>query len=74
MDDNRGMTEAFWTSSVRAKAAIIESILELGYIFKHKGYEESKDMPDIISEMEKDLRDFKSENFKHKNRGQHPDT
>eukprot|EP00972_Heterocapsa_arctica_P104756 15437777-Heterocapsa_arctica.AAC.1 len=75
MDDNRGMKEVILDIiSVRTKAAIIESILGLGYIYKNNGYEELKDMPDIINEMETDLRDFKPENFKHKNRGQHPDT
>eukprot|EP00972_Heterocapsa_arctica_P068784 10165457-Heterocapsa_arctica.AAC.1 len=34
---------------------------------------ELKDMPDIINEMESDLRNFNTESFKHKIRGQHPD-
>eukprot|EP00972_Heterocapsa_arctica_P060531 8930096-Heterocapsa_arctica.AAC.1 len=69
MDGQRGMTEDILdTISVRTKAAIIYSILGLGYIFKHKGYEELKDMPDIINDMEKYLRNFQPENFKHKNR------
>eukprot|EP00972_Heterocapsa_arctica_P052602 7739444-Heterocapsa_arctica.AAC.1 len=59
MDDKRGMAEGIMDNiSVRTKAAIIESILGFGYMFKHKGYEELDDMPDIINEMEKDLRDF----------------
>eukprot|EP00972_Heterocapsa_arctica_P030053 4429585-Heterocapsa_arctica.AAC.1 len=30
-------------------------------------------MPDIINEMDIDLRNYSTENYKHKIRGQHPD-
>eukprot|EP00972_Heterocapsa_arctica_P009839 1448618-Heterocapsa_arctica.AAC.1 len=56
------------------KAAVIESILGLGYIVAKKGYKSLKDMPDIINAVEKDLISFHHKNFKHKMKGQHPVT
>eukprot|EP00972_Heterocapsa_arctica_P098368 14516879-Heterocapsa_arctica.AAC.1 len=38
------------------------------------GDEELIDMPDIINFMETGLREFKTENFRHKERGQHTGT
>eukprot|EP00972_Heterocapsa_arctica_P114724 16443969-Heterocapsa_arctica.AAC.1 len=74
MDKKRGTKEKLLgTITIRTKAAIIENILGLGHIFKQKGYEELKDMPSIINEMEAELRDSNSENFHHKIRGQRPD-
>eukprot|EP00972_Heterocapsa_arctica_P105162 15495983-Heterocapsa_arctica.AAC.1 len=74
MDDKRGTKEELLDQlSIRTKAAIIESILGLGHIFKQQGYKELKDMPDIIHEMETDLRNYNTENYKHKIRGQQPD-
>eukprot|EP00972_Heterocapsa_arctica_P074899 11054626-Heterocapsa_arctica.AAC.1 len=55
------------------KAAIMESILGLGCIFQQQGFMELQDMPDIINEMESELRNSNTENFKRKIRGQHPD-
>eukprot|EP00972_Heterocapsa_arctica_P092755 13679221-Heterocapsa_arctica.AAC.1 len=67
MDDKRGTKEELLDQlSVRTKAAIIQSILGLGYIFKELGDKELKDMPDIINDMETDLRNYSTDNYKHK--------
>eukprot|EP00972_Heterocapsa_arctica_P059376 8755810-Heterocapsa_arctica.AAC.1 len=71
MDYTRCMEEFIQEISYRTKAAIIKSILGLGYISTNKGYEELRDMPDIINEMEKGLKSFQPANFKHNMRGQH---
>eukprot|EP00972_Heterocapsa_arctica_P057486 8481786-Heterocapsa_arctica.AAC.1 len=46
----------------------------LGYIFAKTGYKEQKDMPNVINEVGQFLISFHHKNFKHKMRGQHPDT
>eukprot|EP00972_Heterocapsa_arctica_P037436 5510224-Heterocapsa_arctica.AAC.1 len=71
MDCARGTEEFKLGITDRTKAAIIESILGLGYIFTNRRYEELIDMPDIINLMETGLREFKTENSRHKERGQH---
>eukprot|EP00972_Heterocapsa_arctica_P061154 9017545-Heterocapsa_arctica.AAC.1 len=73
MDQTKCMEE-FVDITVRTKPAIIESILGLGYIYAKEGYEELKDMPDIINEAEKGLRSYQHKDYKHTNRGQHPFT
>eukprot|EP00972_Heterocapsa_arctica_P114135 16440912-Heterocapsa_arctica.AAC.1 len=74
LDEKRGAKEMLLDSITDiTNTAIVESILGLGYVFKHKGFMELKDMPDIINGMESELRNFNTENFKHKIRGQHPD-
>eukprot|EP00972_Heterocapsa_arctica_P028220 4151402-Heterocapsa_arctica.AAC.1 len=57
MDLSKCMEE-FVEITARTKAAIIESILGLGCIFAKEGFEELKDMPDIINEVEKGLRSY----------------
>eukprot|EP00972_Heterocapsa_arctica_P108248 15940777-Heterocapsa_arctica.AAC.1 len=72
--DKTKILEYYVEISMDTKAAIIESILGQGYLFTKTGYKELKDMPDIINEMEKDLRSYRHKNFKREKRGQHPDT
>eukprot|EP00972_Heterocapsa_arctica_P043168 6364624-Heterocapsa_arctica.AAC.1 len=74
MDYTRCMEEFTLEITYRAKAAIIESILGLGYIFTNKGFEDLRDMPDIVNDMENGLISFQPANFKHKMRGPHPVT
>eukprot|EP00972_Heterocapsa_arctica_P113186 16435854-Heterocapsa_arctica.AAC.1 len=59
--------------NTRTKAAIIHIILGLGHIFRQQGHEYLSDMPDIINLLETELRNFNTEDFIHKNRGQHPE-
>eukprot|EP00972_Heterocapsa_arctica_P115939 16450488-Heterocapsa_arctica.AAC.2 len=71
MDYARGTEEFKLGISDRTEAAIIESILGLGYISTNRGEEELIDMPDIINLMETGLREFNAAIFRHKERGHH---